>query len=441
MKEQYKYRIPDGFRLSGVKSIFYDFSVDLIWFCIFYPACAMVLDIGMKTPFAFAAPFILLIGMFLTTLNRKKTKRLLIFVLLLLLIAAAVTAAGPDLGGRILFGIIIGILSLCSIAKYHSLLKIKDASPDEISQEASLSDFHIGIGELCIGTAVLYLSFLVALGYHKQYISILCFIAFCCVIMIYWLYGHNADSSALLRDSKSNASSLAEFKHLGRLIIGSAVFVVILLGILSYMIYYLFGLNRIDNSMVGAFGDVFNHGFSTGNDGFQSGLLPPPPQDTPQSNSWLAVVITFLIRCLFYVIIASVMLAAVLLSLMLLSMLARTILRTFKMRKGEEVHQSVFSFKEMAEKIKVSVKSHTLFAEFSGKTNNVKVRKAYHRFVSKQIKSGAQIKKNDAPFDIKQKVKADHDLRDATEIYEKARYSDSECTDEEVTKMKDSTGK
>ena len=71
-------------------------------------------------------------------------------------------------------------------------------------------------------------------------------------------------------------------------------------------------------------------------------------------------------------------------------------------------------------------------------SNKKKIRSIYYKIVTKQIKRGIEVQLSNTPFEIKRKIeeKNKQSMEDATNLYEKARYSNEECSSEEVHKMK-----
>lgn len=110
--------------------------------------------------------------------------------------------------------------------------------------------------------------------------------------------------------------------------------------------------------------------------------------------------------------------------------------------------------KDEAEYIKPEDKSKRIYAtlEYEEKpdvqfanNNRGRIRKFYYKYMSTRMrKSKVTNIRGKTPQELAQLYQSPHErgqIQDATELYEKARYSMEECTDEEVTRMKALTGK
>ena len=71
-------------------------------------------------------------------------------------------------------------------------------------------------------------------------------------------------------------------------------------------------------------------------------------------------------------------------------------------------------------------------------SNKKKIRSIYYKIVKKQISKGIEVRLSNTPLEIRRKIeeKNNKSMEDATNIYEKARYSPEACSSEEVHKIK-----
>lgn len=64
--------------------------------------------------------------------------------------------------------------------------------------------------------------------------------------------------------------------------------------------------------------------------------------------------------------------------------------------------------------------------------NAGKARKLFYKKITAHVKRGASVKRNDTPDEIAEKIKSREDISLLANIYDKARYSNEEITDEEL---------
>jgi hypothetical protein len=72
------------------------------------------------------------------------------------------------------------------------------------------------------------------------------------------------------------------------------------------------------------------------------------------------------------------------------------------------------------------------------KSNRKKIRKLYNKMISKHKNKGIKLSVANTPLEMQQKIHENtkQNLEEVTKIYEKARYSTKECSDEDVDKFK-----
>jgi hypothetical protein len=72
------------------------------------------------------------------------------------------------------------------------------------------------------------------------------------------------------------------------------------------------------------------------------------------------------------------------------------------------------------------------------KSNRKKIRKLYNKMISKHKNKGIKLSIANTPLEMQQKIHENtkQNLEEVTRIYEKARYSTKECSDEDVNKFK-----
>jgi hypothetical protein len=112
---------------------------------------------------------------------------------------------------------------------------------------------------------------------------------------------------------------------------------------------------------------------------------------------------------------------------------------TLKKTQKNEKRESVISMKEIVNEFKEKSASFKVELEFPfNMSNRKKIRKLYHKLI-KSYKAKQTLAFNfNTPIEIENNVREvlEKNISEATIIYEKARYSDAKCTNEDVDKMK-----
>jgi hypothetical protein len=117
------------------------------------------------------------------------------------------------------------------------------------------------------------------------------------------------------------------------------------------------------------------------------------------------------------------------------------IYRRYLKRKntGTEEREFLVTRDEFAEKIKQRVrKSLNLLKRTIYKTNSDKIRRIYYLLITKHNKGGVKVEQSQTPVEIEGSIETVHNIKlsKATDIYEKARYSLEDLTDDQVNEMK-----
>jgi hypothetical protein len=172
--------------------------------------------------------------------------------------------------------------------------------------------------------------------------------------------------------------------------------------------------------------------------------LPPPSHTSAKHNlldyyrftgksSYLMTVISNIFQLLFYV--AFFLIVIYFLFKLFIFLKSLTLKKTQKNEKRE----SVISMKEIVSEIKEKSASFKVELELPfNMSNRKKIRKLYHKLI-KSYKAKQTLAFNfNTPIEIENNVRKvlEKNISEATIIYEKARYSDAKCTNEDVDKMK-----
>ena len=105
----------------------------------------------------------------------------------------------------------------------------------------------------------------------------------------------------------------------------------------------------------------------------------------------------------------------------------------------KEKREIIFSFEEIKDEYSIKTKKliGKIINPFDG-SNRKKIRKLYFKLIKNYKTKGVVAEASNTPVEIKNNINAalNEDLKDITDIYEKARYSSQECTKEDVEKLK-----
>lgn len=430
--DEYLHEMPQDWKNRASKSIGFYFAEDILLFLIFYPANVMILQITNHSAAAYLWPLILLAAMLASTLNRKKSNRMILFFPLQLAIAVLMTIAAPDLAGRFLFGTESFIITVYAFYTYMQDIKLQNKyKEDPYGMSQAL---YFGTGMLCFGTVALYITFLTALGFHlgtNQTVTLLCY---CCMLIVYEVYQHWSGTRTLMQDYKPTEAFA--LRRLSRIFTVCAIFIIPIVAAITETIYLYSGLENVDYALIRLLSGGYLNPHAT----------MPQHTDQKQSSSPMEAIQRLagkpskpnpIIECILNIIFILLAAAVVLL---LVIIIIKKLRGFFALQKNpDEIHHSVFSLKESAVAIRSGVMRRRPFhAVFSGRPNNIRVRKTFRRFV---MKDGAAPQKGKTPTELMRRLDSTSDTQQAAQIYEKARYSDSECTQEEVARFKKLTKK
>jgi hypothetical protein len=426
MEDYTECRMPAGWKDYGYKPVAYDLAEDGMYFCMLYPAFVLLLGLfGEKGVPSFLWPFLMLGGMLVSTLIRRFLKRMVTMLPLEFTVFIAVTAAAPRLYGHISFGIVMFAVFCISIARFVN--DVKRGDKYWAMEHGDNYRLFAGYGVLAVGIPLLYITTMVSQGFGRGGVVAATFVACVVLLAIFEAYVHLSGAYTV---AKSTAAS-ERLRGVSRMFAVIAVSAVAAAAGVSYLGYSLW-LRYLDTAFLRFLSDR-NISSSPPPTPSLSGPSPSAaklnfPTDKP--NPYIAMVLNFILK--FVEILAVVF--AILVALFLLYRALRHFLGLHREARVE--HRSVFSFREAVGRAAGRVGRHHVFNIFGGRPNNLKVRRAYFRFVGRQIRKGARIAPSDAPADIGIKLAVERNLDAATRIYEKARYSVDECTYMEVAEIR-----
>ena len=429
-----EYRMPAQWKNFGKKSIVFDFIEDFLYLCIIYPAIVMILLIFNSSPITYIQPFLLLSGMIISTINRRKTKRIYIFLLLELLCFGIIVLLSGSFSTRIFFSAIMLIIIIVSIQKF-----LNDVKRCEITLEHNEKpDYTLYYGNalLIVGAFVLYATFIIALAYNIKNVTLLCFFAFPVLLITFEIYQHFSGALTLIGNKAGYQSdNLKRIRNINIIFAACAAATIGLLGLILNKLYYILGLDAFDRAVISMFSRRLTPSIAepkTINSSSSTFSMQIP--DGKTGNSTILYVL--------FVIIKVVCVIITILAIIFIILAFFIFIKNFlKIKKNNQETQSVFSVKEAIAQIKTALKRVRPHYIITGEPNNKRVRRTYFKFIRRQIKSGVEIISSQAPDEIGNKISIKKDINVVTEIYEKARYSSGECTEGDIKQIKTHTSK
>jgi hypothetical protein len=165
-------------------------------------------------------------------------------------------------------------------------------------------------------------------------------------------------------------------------------------------------------------------------------MAEAPPKQMPKVAATVGAE-----KVLYQTLVIFIWIVIAVITLFVLAILLRllfNLIRYFQKNIKEET-RSVFSFKETKARMMERLKPlRGIGNGIQGSSNSIKIRRLYFKAIQRFNHAGTDIRGCDAPVEISEKVKqkANRDISDVTELYEKARYAKDECTVEELKAAK-----
>lgn len=399
----------------------YDFAEDFMYFCILYPFIALAIN-------NFLRPFLFFIMMILMTLNRRKSKKLINYIIFHIVI---------------LFSFLATILALSTSEKIIFITALVISSAVSFAKLKNRNNTFAGNSLVCTGIPFMYITYIAALYLQHQVVIYICFI--CCTIFIicFTIYKNKSCTFGVLVCSEGySKDSLKKVKSLNLLFSFVSSIVIAFISFITYKAVYLTGIDRVDAYIIKFFSG------SNMNLASQSNMNNPKVANWYKSRSGVQKAflrngqnktLPKIIAYTFYVIIA-IFIIIVITEFILIPIFKS--LRNALRKAGNSINEeaeTVFPFTDIKNEIGEEIKKipHKLNI-FSDNSNSMKVRKIYYRTIKRYKLKGIKIVNYDTPHEIKGKIEdnAKTDINILTDIYEKARYSDEECSKNDVMKAK-----
>lgn len=439
-RQQHEVRISDEWKDSGSKPIGFDLMEDAILFGFFYPAMRLTLLAFCGRLPADLEPFLLLAGMFASTVNRRRNRLFGLFLLTELAIGTGIALLPRLFGG----GIVSLILFSCAatavlIAAVHRFFTGLNKDDPRYDPETATPIPYLGLPTLLFGAGLLYVTYLVSLFMNRPQ-TLPCLLCFLASFALFEIYRHQCGTAAVLQgDGHYRKPDTRRFRHLNRLIAGLIALLILLGGLFSYRLYTVTGLKAADQAIVAMLrrnpdtSDNVRPNFTVSAPAASKATRPKLPQSTGPTQPAL-VFLGQLLKIVSLILAVVVGVAAVMAAAGLLVNLLR-----YRRTEAGTQRQSLFSLQDTTGRVRDRIAHSRLRTLFTGTSNNGRIRRLYFRFIRRRIRGGLPVAASDTPADILRKLETRPDLRDMTSLYEKARYSRAECTDAEVARMRADT--
>lgn len=421
--------ISEEWKNTGEKSVGFDLTEDILFFAAGYPAMVTLLD-ALHTPGGgYVPPFFLLGGLLLSTLCRRRCRIFGVYLLLELLAAGGITALSLWAGGiaaAVLAGIGMAVAVGVGIHRFWANL-----SPEELRYDPeAAANYHPYMGQSVpiAGTAVLCVSHLASLFLHRDR-GWLCLGCLTVLLAGYAVYSRRRGENALLADGSPGNRA---FRRLNRQLNWLLALLIPAGGALFYGIYRAAGLTRLDQAAA----DWFHrqpHIDATSSAPSAPGAVSSPamhlPRDLPADSSPLLAAMGSVVKLL-----AAILGAAAILAALAATGVAVARLLRYRRTASPAVRRSPIPTAP-AKTARIR-RGFPAFGRIAGAGNRVRIRRLYARMVRRAIRAGIKIAPSDTPAEIAEKLGAQPPVREATALYEKARYDAGDCTRDEVERMK-----
>ncbi|HEX3027524.1 MAG TPA: DUF4129 domain-containing protein [Clostridia bacterium] len=417
---------------ADTKPVYFDFMEDMIYFFMFFPALVFADSFSGSDPLIFLKILVVPCSMLLMTVNRRLTRKFHWFALIEILIIFGVFLIPTGQINRITFTASATGAAFVSFHKVQNILRMKQYRNDP-DVAVNFSKF-LGYLTLAGGLAAIYFTYMLALSQKKTQTVLCCFVSFVLMLTLYEVYIHIAGTYCLLEWKKSKTGSLIKIKDFNLLFAVWAVILFSLTGLISYVLVYSTGIDRVDSTILSIFRQN-NIGVPSSSGGNQIDFTKTLNRMALNNKPGYAAMIFSKVLNLLLIFLAAVIGIALLL---LITRALYSILKKFRINLNEE-SSTVFSFEEASAEIRQKIKTGIgKTFRLNGNSNRLSIRRLYYRTIKRHQKSGLEVYPSDTPKEIMLKIKQQSglDLDLATNLYEKARYGESDSTKQEMEQMK-----
>jgi hypothetical protein len=413
--------------LSNRKSLWYEFLENWIFFWVIYVPIVMTFYFLYEDTNLLYRAAMLLLSVWCITAVRRYIKHLSLFILLNSAAVATAFLIGGGILERIVFSIVLLIYVITSFKiRYSEVVSYFDMT-NLIFSELFLAACYIAAFNLGMDLMVKIVTgcgIVVALSSA--------------------LYLHLTRTQKLMEWESQFARKFSTRIQRLKIIFSAAI-----TGFISFLIWlsWKLGIFRLLDELQNRINGIF--GGKT-----RTVQRTPPKIESPrqaegdmfekfrmlgseESNSIFIKIVFKIIEIILVLIVA---VAVIYLLRMIVLKLKELYLQFYsKSQDKSEEREVILSSEEITKEINESLKRiKSAIGELVDRTNEKKIRRIYSRIIYSSKLKGIEIVDSDTPGELEGKihVKTDKDLRVVTELYNKARYSQHSCSDQDVERVK-----
>lgn len=427
---------------AGPKPVIFDFTEDFIIFLILLPVFLLPLRIMDSTAAAYSATAIVPVDFFLLTVNRCKAKKIIYFILFLLLITT-VAVTLPLLCGNYAAAITAFFASPVSCKKLKSTVEQLEKNFDRNSHFTKA--LYLNSNIIYVGVLTCLIAYFAGISVGYKDIAVFSFADYAAIFAAMLIYRHNSGAYCLSQWNKAaRAWGSAGYGESGHKITGTlfSVWTVAAVGILALFVFFLAGISgisRVDYAIINFFKRIHEKPLASASIEQQTIADSADMKEILDKYgsvkpSLFTEVLGKVLQIFFFLIAAAAAVFAV-------AVISRAVIRYCR-KFGENINEenrSLLSVNDTVIKLKVQMQhiSHNL-NNFAHGGSRMRIRRLFYNHIRRH-RTGIIVKKSDSPFEIVGKVlrQSGKDMSVAAKIYEKARYSNDECNENDVRRMKD----
>lgn len=413
--------------LRDSKSLWAELFENWIWFWVYYIPVAMILDYFANSRHVFGGVFLLL-PIFFMILIKRKVKKLYKFLGGNLLVIIMVYILAPFILDKVFFTLIMVIYFIyCFKQRY-----------DEVENILGFSSFYFSGGFLIICFIV---AFNLNLSFSMAFISFAAFnVALSCAIYI-----NLTRTQKLLEWEVLYAAKFLDKIRKMKLTITTTL---ILIVTVINLVFWKTGVYAFFDFLQQSLNSFFVM------DKNNAAEQPPKvPNTKPTSDDSMADMLNKLSGDQKENIFLSLLVKVIEIGIVIICIVIFMYIIWMVYLKLKELYKQFYAKSEdkdikrelvlpidnltdiITEKFEIIKKDIADILEVS---NRKRIRTTYQKIIKKYSKMGIEVKYYNTPNELEQKVynKLDKNIEEATSIYEKARYSNYECNENEVKKIK-----
>lgn len=415
--------VSDSYMNLNSGSVFYDALETIMDFIMLYPLPAIFYYAFTKNSYFILRGLILIIPVFVTLLIRNYVlNNLLHYIAYIPVAASAYLISGSIVVKAVSFLFIILIIGISVSKRKKGYTAFRNISYFLISQ----------VFLLCIYIASTKLNYT-----PVRILIIQCSILLCILSLIY-IHVSRLDTLMKWEGQKSESDK----KNINLIGIKTSILIVLIIGIFAAVLYSQNYFTSMDSAFISWLSDTLSKKPTNAKqpavqNNFQNKSMNfklPDEMLKPAGENVFMEIIMFVIRSMMVVI------AALMIYYLLRALFKKLIELMFgRMSKQKEQKVSLLSADDIKDGMKDVYRSFKrAVIPFFDMSNNNKIRRAYYNLVIRRKKKETIIMPSYTPMFIKNIIRRDSgtDIEYITHIYEKARYGNTECTDDEAHKVK-----